>query len=186
MARDLTAGMQSAVAASVVRPVLLARIANAGAEIFVWTGVGDLLYGGNTYAGVGNFAGVSTVQEATDVRATGITLQLSGVPSALISTALQDIRQGKTAILYFALLNTTTGALVADPYQLFSGLTDVPQIDETGIDATISLSIESRLIDLERSNDRRWTPEDQAIEDATDLGFEFVAGLQDAQVAFGI
>lgn len=185
MSRDLTAGMQSAIAESVVRPVLMARIANAGAEIFVWTGIGDLAYDGNTYAGVGHFAGISTIQEATDVRATGITLQLSGVPSALIATALQDIRQGRTAILYFGLLDTSTGALIADPYQIFSGLTDVAQIDETSVDATISLSIESRLIDLERNVDRRWTQEDQAIIDPTDTGFRFVPSLQDAQVRFG-
>jgi hypothetical protein len=185
MSRDLTAGMQAAVVAPVVRPILMVRIENSGAEIFVWTGVGDLIYGGNTYSGVGHFGSISTIQEGSDIRASGITLQLSGIPSALIATALADIRQSKKAILYFGLLNTSTGALIADPYIIFSGLTDVPQIDETPIDAVISLSIENRLIDLEQAKDRRWTPEDQALEDPTDLGFEFVAGLQDAQVAFG-
>jgi len=185
MSRDLTAGMQSAVVGAVVRPIIMVRIETAGAEIFVWSGMGDLVYGGNTYSGVGNFGGLSTVQEGSDIRASGITLQLSGVPSALIATALSDIRQSKKSIVYFGLLDISTGALIVDPYIIFSGLTDVPQIDETSVDAVISISVENRLIDLEQTKERRWTPEDQYLEDSTDLGFDFVAGLQDAQVAFG-
>lgn len=186
MSRDLTAGMQTAVSGPVVKPILMVRIETAGAEIFVWSGVGDLVYGGNTYSGVGNFGGVSTVQEGSDIRASGITLQLSGIPSALIAVALADIRQSKKSIVYFGLLDVGSNALIVDPYIIFSGLTDVPQIDETASDAVISISVENRLIDLEQSRDRRWTPEDQFLEDVTDLGFEFVAGLQDSQVAFGI
>lgn len=186
MSRGLTSGMSAAVIAPVVRPILMVRIETAGSELFVWSGAGDLIYSGNTYSGVGNFGSMSTIQEGTDIKATGITLQLSGIPSALIATALSDIRQSKKSIIYFGLLDISTGALIADPYIIFSGLTDIPQIDEGSTNSVISLSVENRLIDLELAKDRRWTPEDQAQEDATDIGFEFVASLQDAQIEFGL
>lgn len=185
MSRDLTAGMVSAVTDSVTRPVLLAKIETSGGPVLAWSGVGDLTYNSDTYLGVGNLGGVSTVEETEEVKALGMTFQLSGIPAGLIATALGDIQQGRKACLYFGLLNISTGALIADPYLLFSGLTDSVFIDEQAETSTINITCENRLVDLLRPRERRYTPEDQKIVYPTDLGFDFVAGLQDAQAPFG-
>jgi hypothetical protein len=62
---------------------------------------------------------------------------------------------------------------------------DVPSISEGGDTATITITAENRLLDLERVRVRRYTQEDQARDDVTDLGFEFVPALQDKEVLFG-
>lgn len=163
MARALTAAMISAITAGTVKPVLIAKIGTSSADVNVWTGVGDLNFQSEIYSGIGNFGGVSPVEETSELRAAGLNFSLSGVPSSLIATALGNIRYGRPAILWLGLIDTATGALVADPYKMFTGLTDVPTIDEGPDTSVITISAENRLIDLERARVRRYTPEDQNI-----------------------
>lgn len=185
MARDLTAGMTAAIAADTVRPILLAEIVFASGTSRVWNGIGDIVFGANTYQGVGKFGSATPVQETTELQASGVTFSLSGIPADMLSIALQDVRWGKSAKLYFGLLNLSTGALIADPYLIFSGMTDVPAIDEGDDTATVSITAENRLVDLERPRIRRYTHEDQQLRDPGDLGFEYVASLQDASISWG-
>lgn len=74
--------------------------------------------------------------------------------------------------------------LIVDPYQIFSGLLDVPVMEETGDAANVGLSYENRLVGLLTANDRRYTPEDQHVEFPGDTGFDYVAGLQDATIVW--
>lgn len=190
MARDLTAAMQTAVTATHVRPVLIVRIGTAtaspGGDVRVWNGVGDLVwdsgegYGAQTFTGIGTLGEVSPVQETVDLQAAGMNFKLSGIPSAMISTALGQIRYGRPAVLWMGAFDTTTWALISAPYKIFQGRTDVPTIDESGDTSVIQLSAENALIDLDRSRVRRYTNEDQQRDDATDIGFEYVPSLQDA------
>ena len=185
MSRTLTAAMETESLAAKLQPIILVDIEVAASEhVRAWSGIGDLSYGGNTYTGTGTFGTISGVEETTELKATGLTLSLSGIPAALISTSLNSIRQGLPGIVYLGALDST-GALVADPLVLFSGLVDVPTVDDGGETATISISLESLEVDRERSRVRRYTPEDQYLIDATDRGFEYVAGLQDKQVIWG-
>ena len=79
----------------------------------------------------------------------------------------------------------SSGALVVDPYTTFQGRLDVPEIVDGGDDCTIQISYESRLIDLERARERRYTHEDQQIDSPGDKGFEFVTLIQDQTVVWG-
>ena len=185
MARNLTTDLNSAVQASEVHPVLLAKINTSGGDVLVWNGIGDISFGGDTYLGTGTFGGISPVQEKTDLSASGITYSLSGIPASMVSTALGQVQQGRSCQLFLGALNITTGALIADPYELFAGFTDVTVIEENADTATISISAENRLIDLERPRVRRYTDEDQKSEYSTDVGFEFVPSLQDKVIVFG-
>lgn len=185
MARELSAAMLNAIALNQLRPVMLAQIGTASADVLVWTGVGNLTWNSLTFLGVGNFGGISTVEETSDLKAAGLTFSLSGVPSSMISIALGSMRYGRTVNLWFGLFDITTDALIEDPYLMFSGLTDVPAIDEGAEASVISLSAENRLIDLERPRVRRYTTEDQKIDDASDLGFEFVPILQEKEIIWG-
>jgi hypothetical protein len=49
----------------------------------------------------------------------------------------------------------------------------------------VSISYESRLIDLERSRESRYTNEDQQRAFPGDRGFEFVPSLQDLSLTWG-
>lgn len=184
MARDITAAVQTASEESVVRPALAAEIEISGGFVRCWNGRGSLTIDGDTYTGVGNFAGVSAIEETEDLRAVGFTLSLAGIDSTYVSAALQSIRQGLPAKLYLLLLDSSR-SVIADPVPLASGFTDVPTLMEGGDTATISISVESRLLELDKTGTSRYTDEEQQRLWPGDRGFEFVPALQDAEVKFG-
>ena len=170
MARDLTAGVITQLQAASVEVGVLFEGEFASGWVRLWSGVGTLL-------------GISGIDETNEIRASGLTVSLSGVPSDLLSAALGDARSGKTGRVYLAFFSG--GSIVADPILQFEGRLDVPAIEDGPDTATISISYESELIDLERARERRYTPEDQAIDFPGDLGFDYVAALQDAQITWG-
>lgn len=181
MTRPMTGAVENETLAAYSRPVLIAAIDTAGGMVRVWGGVGDLSWDGDTYQGTGILGGLSPVAESSDLRASGMTFTLSGVPASYISTALGQMRQGLSAKLWLGFMDSSW-ALIADPVLIFSGLTDVPTINESGETATIGISVESRLVDLERPRTRRYTHEDQQLRDPGDRGFEYVPALQDTVV----
>lgn len=184
MARDLTAGMLSAIAAGTVRPVLFYQGAFSGGTVRLWTGLGTVSWNGQSWVGAGSLLGMSSIQETTEVRATGLSVSLSGVSTSLISLALTQARQGAAGSVWLGFLDAA-GAVIADPTLAFQGRLDVPEIIDSGDTCSITISYESRLIDLERARERRYTSEDQRIDYPNDRGFDFVPGLQDATNVWG-
>ena len=183
MARDLTAGVITQLQAASVEVGVLFEGEFASGWVRLWSGVGTLSWDSRSWSGVGTLLGISGIDETNEIRASGLTVSLSGVPSDLLSAALGDARSGKTGRVYLAFFSS--GSIVADPILQFEGRLDVPAIEDGPDTATISISYESELIDLERARERRYTPEDQAIDFPGDLGFDYVAALQDAQITWG-
>lgn len=183
MARDLTASVITQLQAASVEVGVLFEGEFASGWVRLWSGVGTLSWDGKSWSGVGTLLGISGIDETNEIRASGLTVSLSGVPSDLLSAALGDARSGKTGRVYLAFFSS--GSIVADPILQFEGRLDVPAIEDGPDTATISISYESELIDLERARERRYTPEDQAIDFPGDLGFSYVAALQDAQITWG-
>lgn len=184
MSRALTAGMITAVTSKVVFPCMFAKIETKSGDLLLWTGFGNITWNSMIFRGVGDFGGVDMVEEAHDLTATSITFSLAGIRDTNLEIALNEIQQKGNAYLWFGALDVS-GNLIADPYQLFAGFTDVPTIEEGDDTCTIKLSCESRLADLNRAKVYYYTPEDQKLFDATDKGFDYVAGLQNASVIFG-
>lgn len=185
MSRDMTPAMEAATLASEVHPILFAEIGVSTGFIRVHTGIGDITFNGEVFQGVGEFGGVSEIVETEDVEANGLVFILSGVPAVNIAVAFNSMEQGLPAILWIGAFDLTTRALIVDPVLVYEGLTDVPEIDETGETAAFAINTENRLIQLERPKTRRYTDLDQKLDFATDRGFEFVPSLQDRQVKFG-
>ena len=86
---------------------------------------------------------------------------------------------------YGGTLNTTSAFILPDPITLFEGVMDKMVLQDSGDESNISVFCESRLVSLENNNVRRYTPEDQKIDYPNDLGFDFVAGLQTAEIRWG-
>jgi hypothetical protein len=186
MSRDISNAFSNAVVAAVVAPVMLMKAEFDSGDVLAWTGYGTITFGGDSYLGVGDFGSVDKVEESADVRANGAVLTLSGIPSSLVVTALTEDYQGRPITLYLGLLNLTSGALIDHPYATLSGRMDVMTIQEGADTATISLTVENNLIELTRSKERRYTHEDQQIDYAGDLGLEYVAGLQEKPLNWGV
>ena len=184
MARTLTVAVAAEIAAKTKHPVAIVEIMTAGAPVRVWSGVGDLVFDGDTYSGVGSLGGIQSAEETIELRASGEVYTLSGIPSALLSAAIGDVRQGLPCRRWLGFVDAA-GALIADPLLLFEGTASVPTTDDSGDTCTISLSAENLLNTLKRPRVTRYTPEDQKIRETGDKGFDYVAALQDRVIAWG-
>ena len=183
MARNLDPNMQAALSAGVVCPAILAQLTFASGTQYVWTGIGPLVYSAQTFTGVGSLANLGSIAEGIEVKADGTTVGLSGIDAGLYADCLEEIQIGATAKIWFALL--TQGIVIGTPYLLFSGLIDQPTIEEGAEDITISLALESRLTNLQRASQRRYTSADQRTYYPTDTGFAFVEILNDIALVWG-
>jgi hypothetical protein len=181
--RGLSAAQNAALAADTIRPAMLFEGQFATGWVRLWSGLGNFVWGGNTYIGAGEFLSCSTVDEGEGVASRGVQVTLSASAS-LVSAALGSARQGMPGRVYLALFDAA-GALVDQPVLLFAGRMDVPTFARSGDRATITLAYEDELVDLERARIRRYTPEDQALTDPADRGFDFVTALQDVSVVWG-
>ena len=184
MARGLTSGMTAEVAKKSLRPVFFVDIGVSSTTIRVWSGTGTISWNGQSWTGVGHLGRISPMSETVEPRATGIQLQLSGIPASLIGYALTEIRHGKTANVWLGLMDDA-GAIIVDPYKSFSGRVDTCDIEENGETATIQIGVENRRIEQKRARIRRWTHEDQQLEYAGDKGFEYVSSLQELILTWG-
>lgn len=187
MARSLTAGMLQQITADTLRPFIAIEVDFAdGVTTRGWTGYGEIEIDGETYLGLGTFINISTIEESTENKATGISLQLTGVPPEVVATALGEDYQGNPARVYIGALDSDTGVVINDPYNIFTGRVDTMNLTFDSQEARITVSVESRLIDFEKAPDRRFTPEDQKLDFPNDEGLEYVASIQDKQVSWGV
>ena len=154
------------------------------AELNLWSGVGDLSYGGETYLGVGDLLGISEIKESSDISATGMNISLTGVKSSLVSVAKNHEYQGRPLTVRLGAFDPS-GNLVADPIIIFSGFMDTMTIAEAGEYSTISIAVENKLIAFEKTKIRRYTAEDQKIDHPTDKGFEFVTAIVEKEIIWG-
>jgi hypothetical protein len=184
MARTITAALEAATLADLVKPVVLVEALFGSGASRMWTGHGDITWNGVTWVGVGTLLGIGQITETREIRATGLDISLSGVPAEMISLALSEPYQGRQAKIYIGAFNNATGALIADPYLAFSGRMDVMVISEKE-EPIITVSTESRLIDLERPRERRWDDQDQQTDYPGDKFFEFVSSIQNIEIRWG-
>jgi hypothetical protein len=184
MSRDLTPSMTTEVGKAELRPFLLFEGDFATGTVRAWSGIGPLIWDGRTWQGTGTLLSITDVYEDAEISAKGISATLNGIPSELISLALQSCRQGSLGRVYLGFFDDSNN-IIADPILLFEGKLDIPVIDEEGETSSISISYESRLIDLERPRESRYTDEDQKREFPGDLGCAFVVALQDKNIVWG-
>ena len=207
MSREIGTGIATALEATEVQPFFGVQLYLDSESLFFWTGLGDLTVGGITYVGTGQFLKISEMEETAEIAARGATITLSGIPSNLISLALTEPYQGRICKIMFGAIDAnriyllqedgsyvlredggridiTTGE-VTPVVELFTGYIDQMNIDEGPETATIAISIESRLIDLERVRTLRFTDQSQKARLPNDRGLEFVEDLQDKQFNWG-
>lgn len=181
--RGLTAAMVTEVTTAALSPVLLVSM-SFSTPVYLWTGYGTLTYAGNGYLGLGDLGTVAPIEETTDLSARGLMFQLSGIPTAYISVALNEDYQGRACSVMLGALSPTAG-LIASPVTVYVGRMDVMTLTDDGDTATIAMSTESRLVDFRRVRETRFTDEEQHTIDPTDKGLEFVTGLQEKTLYWG-
>lgn len=184
MTRAATVGYLAALENGALYPAIFFEGEFASGWVRVWTGAGDIVWDGKTWIGAGALIGLGALEETSEVVASGTSVSLSGVPLDLIGLAIDEARQGQTGRIWLALL-TPELDVIADPLPAFSGRLDVPEISEDGSTCTITISYESRLIDLGTARNWRYTHESQQVLFPGDLGFGHVTAIQDREITWG-
>ena len=181
--RALDSNMQAALSAGVIVPAFLADLTFKTGTQYVWSGIGPLIYAGNTYQGVGTLGSIGTITEGTSVQANGTTVTLSGIDPTLYGDCMEDIQLGASAKLRFALLSQST--IIGAPALIFSGLVDQPTVSEGSDTISITLNLETRMTNLQRPRMSRYSSADQRIKFPTDNSMQFVEQLNDVALRWG-
>ena len=204
--RDLPEQLVESLDDSVFYPFFAVELLFDGDETLrLWTGVGTLVFQGLSWFGTGSLLQIDSVEETSEISAKGASVTLSGVPSEVLSLALSEPYQGRKANIYFG--NFTGGKLLQENssyillqdgskielsskqsptlIEIFSGYMDQMSIEETGQTSTVELTIENKLVDLERARVARFTSAYQKSVYPQDLGLDFIEDLQDKDIVWG-
>lgn len=198
MARSVTSSVRDQLFRNDVQICLILKMEFSGkaGDVLVWNGIGDLSFNGEVYSGVGNLGGVSSYTETTELKANGMSFTLSGVPSSLISLALQEEFQQRRATLWLGFFDDSVSpGLLDDPIIIFRGRMDTMDIVRGAETSSVSISAESIFIALERAPMRRYMSEDHNLDRLAptasggfteeDWGFNQVPNIQDQKIYWG-
>lgn len=179
--RDLTASVQTELAAAANRPFWLVEVELAGGTLRYWSGQGTLSWGtgspADDWTGAGILLDLTPAGESAVPEANGATVVLTGVNSAVVAAFLANARQNKPLTIYLGFLDSS-GAVIADPYAVFVGVLDTVRFRVGPDTAAVVIAGESRMLRLRRSNIRRYTPQDQQAEYSGDKGFDYVPAVR--------
>lgn len=185
MSRGLSSAMLSAVAKSNVKVAFFAQFDFSAASLYLWSGVGNYSWNGQTWQGVGTLLGFKPISEFLDGRSSGLSFSLSGVPSIIINAAFSQQYRGRNCALYLALFDDSW-AVLANPTQVWGGRMDVMTIQDGGDTCAATLTAESRLVQLQVARQVRYTDGEQQRLFPGDKGLEFVSALQLKEIAWGV
>jgi hypothetical protein len=190
MSRTVPAALLTAIDSDEIEVFYAVDLAFDSANVRLWTGYGNKTINSQTYLGSGNILSIDGLEEVSDLSARGTTLTLNGLDSTILTYALTEEYQGRLVTVYWGIGSNTV--------EVFSGYMDKMTIQDAGNTSTISLTVESRLINLERPNIRRYTSESHAAvrlrkwldggnsgSPANDTFFDWVTKLQDKQIVWG-
>ena len=205
MSRDVTQNVLDELNKDVIYPFFAIELLFDGDEVLrLWTGVGTLVFQDVSWYGTGSLLQIDTIEETSEIAAKGATITLSGVPSEVLSLALSEPYQGRQAKIYFGTF--TQGSLLQEDSayillqgggkisledrrteltEIFAGYMDQMNIEEAEGGSTIQLTIENKLIDLERPRTARFTNAYQKYLYPNDKGLEFVEDLQTKELFWG-
>lgn len=180
--RDIATVLQNALDDEVVYPFFAVEFNFQSGPVRAWTGVGEATIDGNVYTGTGTLLSVSEVTETSELSVRGANLIMTGIPSSLLSLALQEPYQGRVCKIYFGVV---AGSTYSELTELFTGYMDEMNIEEGPETCTIEMKVENKLIDLERARVRRFSSGYQKSVYPGDKGFDFVEDLQDKNIVWG-
>ena len=175
MNRSLTAAMQTAVASNELKTGRLLWMNFDGGAEYRTTCYKQLIFDSNTYL-PSNILSIGDVQESLELRVPTLSVVLTGVNQANISTALTEDAVDREVVVWRFFLDANEG-LIADPVEEFRGTIDSYSVNENP-DAGSSIlewSCVSHLADFERIGGRRTNDDEQQLHFAGDKGFEFAA-----------
>lgn len=95
MSRTIPAPLLASTTAAQLNPFFATSLDFDDGSVRYWTGYGTITIGSVTYAGLGAFSAISTIEETEDLAARGLKIDLTGVRT--ISSRLRWMNPTKAA-----------------------------------------------------------------------------------------
>jgi len=181
--RGLSSALQAAADSDHVRLLMFVKLGLDSGTLYLHNGVGSLTWGSNAWLGVGDFGGISSIEESDQISPFEVTLTLSGLDQDMMDEVMLENYFLRPVSIYMGALNTATGALLADPDEIWSGFMDSASVT-LGEENAIMLTCESEFALFDKSNDSAFSDADLQSKFAGDLFFEFLPSMADAVVVW--
>jgi hypothetical protein len=176
--RPLDPVLQAEIAKDVVKPFFAVSIAFPD-PVFIWTGTGNIPFADEEWIGIGNadaaIGALDTIGEGVDGSATGVKVTLVGIPSEHREHLEAQAVRGAEFKVYIGALNETRQTVQA--YKLLTrAKLDSYQIVD-GVDLSVIVTGESRMLDQRRPAIKRYTDAAQQRKYPGDRFFEYMPQL---------
>lgn len=146
----------------------------------LWTGRGDLEFGGQTWRGGGAALRVSEVETASGEPDRRMKIEISGIPNSLRGKFLQDV--GPLPVLIEWVWSSDSGKTWNKLRDIqFRGRLSSPSF----ANGVFSVELETYRGDVDRGAPRLWSHEDQQRRTAGDKGMEYMRLLSQEGVETG-
>ena len=178
MSRTVPAAILTALGQKQVEPFYAIEIDLDSGPLRLWTGRGERTIESNVYTGGGAFIGIEGLEEVADLSAKNITLTLTGIDSSVVAKALTEPYQRRQVRVLWGVRN------ISDVVEVFAGSLNTMPIEDGPETSTIAVTVDSKLVELEKASNRRYTSESHKSRNPGDTFFDFVTKIQDKQVVF--
>lgn len=156
------------------------KMTHSQGTVRAWDGYGDMLFGGETYLGVGNLAQISGVSKSRDLQTHEVVVSLSAVPLAALQVTDPNIR-GETATITCAWF-AENGSLIASKL-VFTGKGNFLTSAFGDRTVTLTAHLRGRMADWRAAPQSYYTDQEQKRLFAGDTGFQFVKTLENTVVS---
>jgi hypothetical protein len=177
--RTIPAGILTALGQDVVEPWYAVNLDFDGGPLRLWTGYGSRTIEGRTYLGVGTIMSISGLEEVADLSARQVTVEFNGIDGGVVALALQEPYQRRRARILFGVAGQS------DAIEIWAGQINTISTLHDGQRAQVTVTLESRLVELERAKTRLYTDESHQAYAPGDSFFSYVSGLVDREIIWG-
>lgn len=174
--RAFSSTMETALAAAEAPLGFLVYLDWPSSAVRVWTGVGDVTWNAQTWAGAGEIASIDKIADSVEKADIGVELVLNYLDDDLRNEVTTQQPVGRDASIYLALLNPATRA-VTDAYEIFTGFVDRIEILDAGSTGQITVRLASELARLQRPRYFTLSHAHQQFLFSGDLGCEFASHM---------
>jgi len=189
MPRGLSSDILTALSSPVIYPAYFVSIQFVNETVYVWTGIGSIVWNSQTWSGVGSLLSISSIEEPNNAAAKAVLLKISGIDPVFLPEAQNQVILGRPVMVYMGLFSSNTfsiGTLIdSAPIATWVGRLDLPRFGVGAEEVTLELSCESRLLDMDLSVERRYTTEDIQMTTPGDLGCIFVSSIAQKTLFWG-
>lgn len=184
MTRGIDALQQAGTSGKRVAALFFARLVFPTTPMYVHNGIGPIIFGGNTYTGIYDYAIFDSVEETIENRPADIKIGIQRVPVSAIDPVINEKYHGKPAYLYYSAADAA-GQPVSTPFEIFRGTMDKINLNVTAEGITYLLTCKNIMSNWDRTKTRRITDAEQQRRYPGDTAYRHLAGNEDKQVSWG-